>query len=90
MGQDIQVIFFKMNQMKHVFSMIWLTEMLTIYLGERLPKKYYVIKHSVLPKIQELNGYQRELDLMVYKLLNKNQVVVKVTTNQELANELLK
>ena len=52
-------MFTEMNQIRHVFSMIWLLEILNIHLRELLQVKNYVIKHSMLPKIQEFKYQMR-------------------------------
>ena len=38
----------------HVFSMIWLVEILKIYTEEQLLITHYMIKHLISPKIQKM------------------------------------
>ena len=45
--------------MGDVFSMIWLLEILNIHLRELFLVKCYVIKHSILPEIQEFKLQNR-------------------------------
>ena len=52
--KEIHDIFIKMNQIKLVFSMTWLMEILKISLEEQLPIKYCVIEHLILLKIQNM------------------------------------
>ena len=47
-------MFVKTNQIKLAFNMTWLKEILKIYLEEQLLIKYYVIKHLILLKIQNM------------------------------------
>ena len=49
-----QNIFIKKNWTNLVFNMIWRMEILEIYLGEELLIKYYVKKHLILLKIQNM------------------------------------
>ena len=52
---DIYIyIYIKTNQIKLDFNMIWFMGILRIYLEERLLIKYYVIKHLILLKIQNM------------------------------------
>ena len=57
-------IYIKTNQIKLDFNMIWFMGILRIYLEERLLKKYYVIKHLILLKIQ--NMMERDLVSMMH------------------------
>ena len=59
--QEIQDIFIKTNQAKHVFSMIWLMEILKVYQEEQLLMKYYMIKHLMLLKIQIMTDINADL-----------------------------
>ena len=45
--QKIQDTFFKTNQIKPVFNMIWFMMILKFYLEELLLRKSYVINHSI-------------------------------------------
>ena len=44
----------KMSLTKLVFIMMWLMEIIKIYQEEQLQIKYYVIKHLILQKIQNM------------------------------------
>ena len=48
--QDNQKIFIKSGEIKLPFNIIWLLELLNIYLEEQLQIKYYVIKHLIFLK----------------------------------------
>ena len=52
--QELQEIFIKINQAKPSLSMIWVTEILKIYQEEQLLKKYNIINHLILLKIQNV------------------------------------
>ena len=53
--------FIKANKIKLCFNMIWLMEILNIYLEERLRKKYFVINHLILLKIKNMMDINVEL-----------------------------
>ena len=44
----------KKNDITLVFSMIWLTDILNIQIEEQPSIKYYIIKHLILLKIQNM------------------------------------
>ena len=56
---------------KLVFNMIWLSEILKIYLEKQLQIKYHVIKHLILLIIQKYDGYQHRITSVVYKFFYK-------------------
>ena len=51
--------------------MIWLSEILKIYLEKQLQIKYHVIKHLILLIIQKHDGYQHRITSVVYKFFYK-------------------
>ena len=57
---EIQYIFIKTGQKNPTFSMIWLTEILRIYLEKQLLIKYYIIKFMIWLKIKT------KMDIKVY------------------------
>ena len=59
--QDIKDIFTRMNQKKLAFSIIWLMEVSKIYLEEQLQIKFYILKHLILLKIQNMMDIRMEL-----------------------------
>ena len=59
--QDIKDIFTRMNQKKLAFSIIWLMEVSKIYLEEQLQIKFYMLKHLILLKIQNMMDIRMEL-----------------------------
>ena len=56
--------------------MIWLMEVLKIYLREWLPIKYYKIKHLILPKIQSMMDIKGVLLPWFINFLRKSLQVV--------------
>ena len=66
----IQDTFIKANWRKLAFNMIWLMEILRIWLEEKLPIKYYVINHLLLLKIKNLMDIQEVL-LQCYNFFDK-------------------
>ena len=74
--QDIHDVFIKTNQKKLVFNMMWLMEILKIYLEKQLLIKYYVIKHLILQKIIKYDRYERRLASVFYKIFIKTLQVV--------------
>ena len=69
--QEMQTIFTKMNLMKLVFNMAWLTEILKIQQEEQLLIKHLKEKAFNIAKNPKYEGYQRGLASMVYKLFDK-------------------
>ena len=67
----MQTIFTKMNLMKLVFNMAWLTEILKIQQEEQLLIKHLKEKAFNIAKNPKYEGYQRGLASMVYKLFDK-------------------
>ena len=61
MKQEIQNTLIKMNQIKLAFNVTWLMEVLRIYLEEQLQIKYYLMKHLMLQKIQEIMDINMDL-----------------------------
>ena len=88
--QVIQDIFIKTNFIKLVFKIIWLMEILKIYLEERLLIRCYMIKHLILLKIQSMLGFTS----MAYTFFDKNTsggvIKSEIMSNKELAKELHK
>ena len=56
------MIFIKTNQIYPFFSLIYLMEILKIYLKEQFLINYYVIKHVVLSNIQNMMDINVDLD----------------------------
>ena len=67
----MQTIFTKMNLIKLVFNMAWLTEILKIQQEEQLLIKHLKEKAFNIAKNPKYEGYQRGLASMVYKLFDK-------------------
>ena len=67
----MQTIFTKMNLMKLVFNMAWLTEILKIQQEEQLLIKHLKEKAFNIAKNPKYEGYERGLASMVYKLFDK-------------------
>ena len=74
--QDIQDRFIKTNWIKLTFNMILLTKTLKIYLEEQFPIKYYVIKHLILLRIQNMMDVEEVLHRWIISSLIKQLQVV--------------
>ena len=74
--------------------MIWLMGILRIFLEEQPLIKFYVIKHLISLKIQNLKDINVEFASMVHKFFNKKNsdgaVKIKIMPNQQLADKLHK
>ena len=83
--QEIQAIFTKINQRKHVLNMIWLMEILKMQLKEDVTFK--------IASDQKYDRYQRGLASMVYKFFDKKSSGSGLPSNKEnmqIANEFHK
>ena len=71
--------------------MIWLMEILKVYL-EQLLLNYHVINHLILQKIKKYDGYQCGLTSMVYKFFHRKTsggaIKSKIMQSEKLAKEL--
>ena len=87
-------MFTKMNQIKLVFSMIWLMEILKIQQEKQLHINFKEIKHLILIKIQKYDGYQRVLASMAYHFVDKKfkgiGVNNEIKQTEQLAEQLQK
>ena len=80
--QEIQDIFTEVNQIKLVFNMIWVIEILNIQQKERLLIKFSGIKHLKLIKIQNRMGIKVVLILRFRNSLMKSLRVVSGIKNE--------
>ena len=80
--QEIQDIFTEVNQIKLVFNMIWVIEILNIQQKERLLIKFSGIKHLKLIKIQNRMGIEVVLILRFRNSLMKSLRVVSGIKNE--------
>ena len=80
--QEIQDIFTEVNQIKLVFNMIWVIEILNIQQKERLLIKFSGIKHLKLIKIQNRMGIKVILILRFRNSLMKSLRVVSGIKNE--------
>ena len=69
--QEIRDKFIKTNQIKFVFKMIWLTEILKIQLEEQFADKVLRDKIFNIAEDPKYDGCQRGLASMVYKSFDK-------------------
>lgn len=60
------------KQIKHTFSIIWLMQILKIYLEELIQIRYYAIKHLKLQKIYNMTDIKEDLLHCFKKLLMNN------------------
>ena len=91
--QENQDIFIKTNYIKLVFNTMWLMEILKIELDEQLLIKYYMIKHLILLKIQNMMDInvdllQWSINFLIKKLLALVLKIIMFQTNKQLANKL--
>ena len=69
--------------------MIWLIEISRISLEDQLPTKHYVIKHSLLLKLQNIVDVSMQLLKWFTNLLaDKSSVKSEIMANQQLAETL--
>ena len=79
------------NQIKFVFNMSWLNEILKIWLEEELLIKYYVMKHLIFLKIQKMIDIKEVLLQWFINSLIKNLLAAvlkmrKFQTKSQLKN----
>ena len=90
-----------MNWTKLAFSMMWLMEILKIYQDEKFLRNYYVIKHLILLKVQNMKDVKLDLLLWFIFFFDENSscavtctntyaIKSKIMSNQQLAEELHK
>ena len=84
---------FKTKKIKLAFNVIWLMEILKIYL-KSISDKVLRVKALSIAKNLSYHGYQRGFASMVYKLIDKKTsdgaLKSEVMSNEELVNELHK
>ena len=69
--------------------MIWLIEISRISLEDQLPTKHYVIKYSLLLKLQNIVDVSMQLLKWFTNLLaDKSSINSEILTNQKLAKKL--
>ena len=96
--QKIQYISIKTNQAKRVFIMIYLIEILKIYLDKQVLTKFSVIKHLILLKIKIMLDINAKLFLQFANFLingllitQEQELFINIMHKiQELADELQK